>query len=92
MAILTLAETKNYLRVDFNDDDALIQNLINSAEEHCTDILRLTDEMDLADIYNAKIAVLYMVAYLYEHRSDADHEKLNLTLRALLFGDREAVF
>ena len=56
------------------------------------DILRIDDEMDFEESYNAKIAVLYTVAYLYEHRDNADHNKLNLTLRALLFGDREAKF
>ena len=90
--IVTLQDMKNYLRVDFGDDDALLQNLITSAEEHCMDILRIDDEMDFEESYNAKIAVLYMVAYLYEHRDNADYNKLNLTLRALLFGDREAKF
>ena len=29
--VVTLAEAKNYLRVDFNDDDVLIQGIIDSA-------------------------------------------------------------
>lgn len=29
--VVTLAEAKNYLRVDFNDDDVLIQSIIDSA-------------------------------------------------------------
>ena len=32
------------------------------------------------------------VAYLYEHREEADHSALNLTLRSLLFGIREEGF
>jgi hypothetical protein len=39
-----------------------------------------------------RIAVLYTVAYLYEHREEADHSQLNLTLRALLFGVRKEGF
>jgi len=35
------------------------------------------------------VAVLYAVGYLYEHREDADHHALTLTLRSLLFGIRE---
>ena len=31
-------------------------------------------------------------AYLYEHREEADHHALNLTLRALLFGSRKEGF
>ena len=36
--------------------------------------------------------MLYTIAYLYEHREEADHHDLALTLRALLFGIREAAF
>ena len=39
-----------------------------------------------------RIAVLYTVAYLYEHREEADHNALNLTLRALLFSSHEGGF
>lgn len=38
-----------------------------------------------------KIAVLYALAYLYEHREEADHHGLTLTLRSLLFSIREGV-
>ena len=36
-----------------------------------------------------KVAVLYALAYLYEHREEADHHSLVLTLRSLLFSIRE---
>ena len=39
-----------------------------------------------------KIAVMYAVAYLYEHREDADHHDLTLSLRSLLFGIRKEEF
>ena len=38
-----------------------------------------------------KIAILYAVGYLYEHREEADHHGLVLTLRNLLFAVREGV-
>ena len=38
-----------------------------------------------------RVAVLYALGYLYEHREEADHHALTLTLRALLFGIREGV-
>ena len=41
---------------------------------------------------NARISVLYAAAYLYEHREEADHNALALTLRALLFGSRKEGF
>ena len=36
-----------------------------------------------------KVAILYTLGYLYEHREDADHHDLVLTLRSLLFAIRE---
>ena len=38
-----------------------------------------------------RIAILYAVGYLYEHRDEADHHGLVLTLRNLLFAIREGV-
>ena len=36
-----------------------------------------------------RVAILYALCYLYEHREEADHHALMLTLRSLLFGIRE---
>ncbi len=89
--IVSLDEMKQYLRVDFPDDDAFLKNTIASAESLCADIARLSSE-DFAEQPVAKIAVLYAVAYLYEHREDADHHALTMSLRSLLFGIREEGF
>jgi hypothetical protein len=56
------------------------------------DIARFSDEEWESEekiLIRMRIAILYTVAYLYEHREDADHNQLNLTLRALLFGVRK---
>ncbi len=90
--IVTVEEMKNYLRVDFEDDDSLIENLITAAKKQCMDILRTDDEADLTAAQNGKIAVMFTVAYLYEHREEADHHAMDLTLRALLFGSRKEGF
>ena len=37
-------------------------------------------------------AILYALGYLYEHRDEADHKQLMLTLRSILFAVREGVF
>ena len=73
--IVTLEEMKQYLRVDFDDDDITRQN---------EDVFEESE--------NAKPAVYYAVAYLYEHREEADHHALTLTLRSLLFGSRKEAF
>lgn len=90
--LITLEEMKNYLRVDYEDDDELIKTLILSAQRICMDILRTEDSSVLRNIENAKPAVMYTVAYLYEHREEADHHALTITLRSFLFGSRKEVF
>ncbi|ARP49646.1 AraC family transcriptional regulator [Ruminococcaceae bacterium CPB6] len=93
---VTLEEAKTYLRVSSSDEDELIQNLITSATATVQDIARYSDEEWEASeekiLIRMRIAILYTVAYLYEHREDADHNQLNLTLRALLFGVRKEGF
>ena len=39
-----------------------------------------------------RIGILYTLGYLYEHREEADHHDLVMTLRNLLFAIREGVF
>ena len=90
--MVTLQEMKNYLRVDDDDDDALIETIIASADRPCMDILRTDSEEELVSVQNGKTAVMFTAAYLYEHREEAEHHALNLTLRALLFGSRKEAF
>lgn len=90
--MITLEEAKSYLRVDFDDEDEMIESLIQSSIKHSMDVARVDSEEDLSKNPNGKIAVLYMTAYLYEHREEADYSELNLTLRALLFGMRKDEF
>jgi predicted transcriptional regulator len=39
-----------------------------------------------------RVGVLYALGYLFEHREEADHHALVMTLRNLLFAVREGVF
>lgn len=103
MALISLDEAKGYLRVDTADEDAMIGILLSSAERLCVDVARLSDEKweavnsasedaSLTPIRETmKVAILYAMAYLFEHREEADHHELTLTLRALLFAIREGV-
>lgn len=89
--VVSLEEMKQYLRVDFGDDDGFITNALHSAGSLCADIARLSAE-EFSETQTAKIAVMYAVAYLYEHREDADHHALTLSLRSLLEGVRRSKF
>ena len=104
MALITLDEAMAYLRVDSTDEVSLINSLILSAGDYCAEIGRLTDEEwakieadptdeDSREVQRMrnllKIAMLYTIGYLYEHREEANHNDLALTLRNLLFSIRE---
>ena len=90
---LTLDETKKYLRLDTDDEDALLETLMNSAEKMCADIIRVSvDNLAYLMDDNIRTAMLYATAYLFEHREEADHHALMLNLRAMLFGVRQEGF
>ena len=89
---VTLEEAKTYLRVDSGDEDGLISDLISTAMQMCRDVARADDATLNENAAITRIAVLYTVAYLYEHREEANHQTLLLTLRALLFGVRKESF
>lgn len=90
--IVPLTLMKQYLRVDCEEDDDLIKELLRTGERLCMDIVRTDDPAELAAAENAQAAIMYATAYLYEHREEADHHALTLTLRALLFGARKEGF
>lgn len=84
-----MKDAKNYLRIDHNEDDNLIQNLIQTAQKLCMDIGRMDEKELEMNEETARQAMLYTIAYLYENRNTADYYKLSLMLRALLFAQRE---
>ena len=103
MALISLDEAKGYLRVDTADEDAMIGVLLSSAYQLCSDVARLSDEQRAAVDSDEddpalvpfretmRVAVLYALGYLFEHREEADHHALVLTLRSILFAIREGV-
>lgn len=83
--IISLEETKLYLRVDGNEEDTLITQLILSAEDICEGILRypLTDLEVVPE--SVKQALLYAVANMYENRESLNiKEVIDVMLRLIL--------
>ena len=85
--MLTLAETKLHLRVDHNDEDALITALMDTATAACADFLN----MEAADLVVAvpapiKSAALLLIGTLYEQRESVGERPYNKnpTFEALL--------
>ena len=89
--MVTLQEVKQYLRVDFEDDDTLLLSLISTAKQLVMDVGRMDEEHFSENEDVVRTAMLYTVSYLYENRNNADFSKLTLTLRAMLFAQREGV-
>lgn len=88
---MTLAEVKNYLRVDHAEDDSLILSLMDTAKKLVKDVGRMDEEAFTVNEETTRQAMLYTISYLYENRNNADYHKLTLTLRSLLFAQREGV-
>ena len=89
--MVTLQEVKQYLRIDFEDDDTLLLSLISTAKQLIMDVGRMDEERFSENEDVVRTAMLYTVSYLYENRNTADFSKLTLTLRAMLFAQREGV-
>lgn len=89
--MITLNEVKNYLRVDHAEDDKLILSLIDTAKALVQDVGRMDEAAFAVNEATTRQAILYTISYLYENRNTADYHKLTLTLRAILFAQREGV-
>ena len=89
---VTLEKAKNYLRVDSSDDDAFIKSLITTAETLVKETSRMSDEELSPYKEVVEIAELFTIAYLYEHREEADYKNLTETVKYLLFPIRKEVF
>lgn len=96
--MLTLQETKDFLRLDGDDEDALVSSLIVTAKELTEGVLRrkLTEFMEVPETVHQ--AMLIVVATLYEERQVAKDksgvdikETLDL-VRRMLFAYRREVF
>ena len=89
--MITLNEAKNYLRIDYEEDDKLICSLLDTAKSLVKDVGRMDEKKLVENEDVVRTAMLYTVSYLYENRNTADFSKLTLTLRAMLFAQREGV-
>lgn len=89
--MITLKEAKNYLRVDYDEDDKLIQNLLFTCKRLVMDVGRMNEERFTRNEDMVRTAMLFALGYLYENRSNPDYHALTLNLRSILFAQREGV-
>jgi len=96
--VLTLQETKDFLRLDGDDEDALVSSLILTAKELIEEVLRrkLTEFKEVPETVHQ--AMFIVVGTLYEERQVAKDksgvdikETLDL-VRRMLFAYRRDAF
>ena len=77
--LITVAEAKEYLRVDGDGEDKLISSLILLAQKYVSDVLKwdVSEERMEPPI---KQAILIVTEHFYEERSGADVPKVVMTL------------
>jgi hypothetical protein len=87
--IVTLEKTKEWLRVESGDEDALIESFITAAEDIVGGILRfpLSEFEQVPE--TVKQAIYYAVSVMYEQRESLDIVALMNTLRGMLFAYRK---
>lgn len=78
--ILTLDEVKNYLRVDLEDDDALIQSFMDAAETYLKNATgkeypEVDSEGNKIEYELEKVYLNLLISYWYENRSAAPRNK-----------------
>lgn len=80
---MDLSTIKNFLKVDFDDDDQLINMLIAAAKEYIVNAIGNFDE----DKATHNLLLLNIVANLYENRSflnSKNNEKVAYTIKSLI--------
>ena len=91
-ALLTLQEVKHFLRVDNDEDDALLSSLIKTAQVLTEDIIRCTLENYQVVPEPIKQAMLILIATLYEDRQVKSDPKSGLSLGVTLDTVRKMLF
>jgi len=76
-SILTLEEAKNYLRIDYTEDDSLLQSLMTAT----VDYTKITKEK-----FNkrAKILACVLLQEWYDNREQRESKDLSYTSRSLM--------
>lgn len=84
--ILTLKEVKDYLRIDYDDDDLLLQSLLVATMDYLRDAINGFDKKSTKEkfIKRAKILACVLVQDWYDNREQKESKDLSYTARSLL--------
>ena len=88
----TLREIKDYLGIDGDYSDPLLNSLLEAAREMAEGVLRYQIALLNPVPSLVKEALKFAVAYLYSNREQGDMGQLERTLRTLLSSLRKEAF
>lgn len=97
MELLTLTEVKNYLRIDFTEDDGFLDTLIVASRNYCEAYLNrplLSSDMTTETTWEVpesiRLAMLILISHWYENRLPTGKvtDEIAFSVSALLFQHR----
>lgn len=84
--MVTLAELKSYLRIDLDDEDALLEKFLETARAYLKGAVTNFEEIYLASeefASRADFLMLVLAAEYYQNRSNDEHN-FSYTIRSLI--------
>lgn len=85
-SILTLEEAKNYLRIDYTEDDSLLQSLMTATVDYLRDAIDDFDTKVTKEkfIKRAKILACVLLQEWYDNREQRESKDLSYISRSLM--------
>ena len=88
--VLTVDEVKQHLRIEYDEEDELIEKLILQAQAAAEDFCRVSFEKDVPE--PVRLACLLFVSYHYENRDIPDmttYKSTRMAFDSLLYPYRD---
>ena len=88
--VLTVEEAKQHLRIEYDEEDELIEKLIAQAQAAAEDFCRVSFEEDVPE--PVRLACLLFVSYHYENRDIPDmttYKSMRMAFEHLLYPHRD---
>ena len=70
--VVTVAEVKTHLRIQYDEEDAYLENLITQAQATAEDFCRVSFQEEAPE--PVRLAVLLMVSFYHENRDNPDQQ------------------
>ena len=88
--VLTIDEAKQHLRIEYDEEDELIEKLIAQAQAAAEDFCRVSFEENVPE--PVRLACLLFVSYHYENRDIPDmttYKSMRMAFEHLLYPHRD---